>query len=74
MDERCQECGIAERIEADQLKCIKLGKIFNKGECILTDCIYFIEKVFEDGECLTPLEHLLIMEQKLKSRHMKGPI
>lgn len=75
MDKQCEGCGIARPGPVQgKFKCVKFEKIFEQGECILTACIYYIEKVFEDGEALTPIEHLLIMEQNLKSRHMKGPI
>ena len=74
LGKQCVECGIAEPAGEGKLECVKYRKIFAAGENFLNGCHYFSEKTFEDGEMLSPLEHLLIKEQEINSRHMKGPV
>ena len=70
----CLECGIAG--EEDGIsKCYKYNWSIAEGAKIHKDaCPYFIKRIVEDGEPLTPQQHILISEQELSSRHMKGPV
>ncbi len=72
MIKKCEYCGIAGVVEQNKFECAKFKKAFTLGENILTNCNYFIEKIIEDGEPFTPQQHLLIKEQELSAKHMKG--
>lgn len=69
----CKNCGIAIENDVDSVECFKFGKknIFEDTE---KNCIYYMEIKYEDGEAMTPLQHLLLKEQELKARKMKGVI
>ncbi|PKM46366.1 MAG: hypothetical protein CVV03_05440 [Firmicutes bacterium HGW-Firmicutes-8] len=70
----CIECGIAGE-ENGIWKCYKYNCTIAEAAKIHKDaCPYFIKRIFEDGEPLTPQQHLLMSEQELSSRHMKGPV
>lgn len=74
MESKCCECGIAAAIDQHHYECAKLKKIFSSGENLMVNCYYFCEKIYEDGELLSPLEHLLMKEQDINSKHLKGPV
>ena len=69
----CGNCGIAINQDGDSVECFKFGK---KNTLIVNTekCDYYSEVIHEDGEAMTPLQHLLLKEQELKSRKMKGVI
>ncbi|MFA5880861.1 MAG: hypothetical protein WC834_01595 [Eubacteriales bacterium] len=70
----CIECGIAGE-ENGIWKCYKYNCTIAEAVKIHKDaCPNFIKRIFEDGEPLTPQQHLLMSEQELSSRHMKGPV
>lgn len=69
----CGNCGIGEKRDDGTIKCVKYKNIKNEldnGE----NCLYYTEFRFEDGEIMNPLQHLLLKEQDLKSKHMKSTI
>lgn len=70
----CKECGIAGE-ENGIWRCYKYNLSIEETVKMHTDaCPYFLKRIYEEGEPLTPLQHLLISERELLSRHMKGPI
>lgn len=70
----CLDCGIAGEDNGIS-KCYKYGYPVEEAAKIHDGtCRYFIRKIFEDGEPLTPRQHLLMIEQEITSRHMKGPV
>ncbi|MCX7749138.1 MAG: hypothetical protein N2645_19935 [Clostridia bacterium] len=69
----CSNCGIAIKHDEDSLDCFKFGK--KNASIVDTEkCDYYTKVIYEDGEAMTPLQHLLLKEQELKSRKMKGVI
>lgn len=70
----CKKCGIAGK-QNHILICHKYGCPVEEAEKMHKDfCPYFIGRICEDGEPLTPQQHLLMSEQELSARHMKGPV
>jgi hypothetical protein len=68
------DCGIAGE-DNGIWRCYKYGcPVEEAAKMHRETCLYFIRKIFEDGEPLTPQQHLLMSEQELTSRHMKGPV
>jgi len=69
----CSNCGIAIKHDGDSVECFKFGK---KNSSIVDAevCDYHTGVIYEDGEAMTPFQHLLLKEQELKSRKMKGVI
>ena len=67
----CENCGIAIMNNVESVECFKFGK---KSALLVTEksCTYHIDIKYEDGEAMTPLQHLLLKEQELKARKMKG--
>ncbi|MCC0650778.1 hypothetical protein ACTPDI_17705 [Clostridioides difficile] len=69
----CVTCGISSKTEDEKIECMKYKRI-QKSPNIENNCLYYIEFKFEEGELLNPLQHLLLKEQELKSKHMKNTI
>lgn len=70
----CKNCGIGILTEEHGLiKCFKYNTM-NEPDESKESCLYFIETVYEDEEPLPPLQHLLLKEEELKARKMKGVI
>ena len=69
----CESCGIAITRDENLLECLKFRRR-NSSQNIEDSCIYYIETKFEDGEAMTPHQQLLLKEQELKARKMKGVI
>lgn len=68
----CKTCGLLD-IKAEFGYCVRFKKtITNVGEG--DDCIYFLNEIFEDGERLTPQQHLLVQDQDFKDKKMRGPM
>lgn len=74
MGRMCSDCGIAGPIDEKWFECLKFKKKFCPGENLMFDCTYFCPRILEEGEPLSPLEHLLMKEQDLASKHMRGPV
>lgn len=70
MIHQCLDCGLAVQ-DGDAWHCFKYRKLVTEDP---QGCPSFIERQFEDGEILTPVQHLLLLEQELKRHHMKGTI
>ncbi|WP_094607041.1 hypothetical protein SPSIL_029530 [Sporomusa silvacetica DSM 10669] len=75
MAEKCFSCGIADRVADGRLLCFKykfeISAITAKEK---SDCYYFIEPQYEDGEPLTAAQTLMIKEGEVASRRMRGPV
>jgi len=68
------ECGIASE-ENGSWKCYKYGcPVEEAAKMHRETCPYFIRRIYEEGEPLTPQQHLLMIEQEVSSRHMKWPV
>lgn len=68
----CARCGIAKR-ENDRLRCIKYHYLMKPSETE-RECSYFTPFIEEDGELLSPEQHLMLKEVEMQARGFKGPI
>lgn len=66
----CHNCGLSIEDSNDLVSCFKYRILSNSHE-VKTNCIYYIERIIEDGESLPPIQHLLLVEQELGKRKMK---
>lgn len=68
----CTTCGLLDRsIDIDY--CVRFKKkIADPGEG--EDCIYYCKFKYEDGERLTPQQHLIMQNQEFRSKKMHGPM
>jgi len=66
----CHNCGLGIEDNNDLISCFKYKTLSNSQE-EKSDCIYFIERIVEDGEPWPPIQHLLLVEQELGKRKMK---
>lgn len=69
----CLNCGLGIEDSSGQVSCFKYKTSSNSQE-EKTNCLYFIEKIIEEGEPLPPIQHLLLVEQQLGMRKMKVSI
>ncbi|RDY23196.1 hypothetical protein CHF27_009615 [Romboutsia maritimum] len=69
----CGNCGIGSKREDGSIECFKYKKIKDALENS-EKCLYYTQYKFEDGELMNPLQHLILKEQDLKSKHMKNTI
>jgi hypothetical protein len=71
---KCSECGLLERI-SESLYCHRFEKEISEEEFpVERGCLYFCQVIYEDGEPLTPRQHLIMQNKELKSRKMRGPV
>lgn len=69
---KCVECGLFSPV---QKECVWFKKILTKADIEASDeCSYFIEIMYEDGEPLTPYQHLMFKRQDIESKKMQGPV
>ena len=68
----CANCGISMP-DGQELKCYKY-KIGVDGNEDKEKCRFYAERIYEDGELMSPAEHLLISEQTVQSMHMRGVV
>ncbi len=66
----CRNCGLGIEDNNDLVSCFKYKTLSNSEE-EKSNCLYFIEKIIEDGEPLPPIQHLILIEQELGKRKMK---
>lgn len=69
----CENCGIAITNNQNGVECFKFG-MKSAPQNAEKSCMYHIDIKYEDGEAMTPLQHLLLKEQELKARKMRGVI
>lgn len=68
----CSGCGLLDKSVSPGY-CLRFKKsIFNisRGD----HCIYFFREIFEEGERLTPQQHLIMQDQNIRSKKMQGPL
>ncbi len=68
----CMNCGLLDQ-QVSPAYCLRFKKAI-KGTDEGEDCIYYQKVILEDGEILTPQQHLLIQDQDFRSKKMQGPI
>ena len=69
----CENCGLGENENGSLVRCFKY-KTLNDGQDDKESCLYYIERIWEEGEPLLSLQHLLLKEGELKARMMKGVV
>lgn len=75
MSIECVSCGIAAKTPDGKLWCVKYKfEISGETAANRSDCYYFIEPQFEDGEPMSVQQNLMIKECELASRRMRGPV
>lgn len=72
----CKKCGIADEVDQQQRWfCLKYKKELTVEEVSQEhDCSFFIPIRYENDEALSSFEHLLLKEQEVTGKKMKGPI
>lgn len=74
MPTNCARCGIAKR-ENGRLRCVKYHYLMTpQTPETERECSYFTPFMEEDGELLSPEEHLMLKEVEMQARGFKGPI
>ncbi|SFG81320.1 hypothetical protein SAMN05660649_02771 [Desulfotomaculum arcticum] len=70
----CASCGIAKR-ENNKLHCLKYHHLMSPDTPgTERECTFFTHLMEEDGEVLSPEEHLMLKEVEMQARGFKGPI
>ena len=74
MTDICLECGVAA-VKPDGTRwCERYKVVVGIPETKRKSCTYFFEFQYDDGELLSPLQHLYLVENQVNSRHMRGPV
>ncbi|VBB06446.1 Hypothetical protein LUCI_1678 [Lucifera butyrica] len=74
MSVKCFLCGIASKRD-NRLWCEKYQVVVTEDDPNnKNDCHYFMEVVIEDGEPLSARQHLMLKENELASRKMRGTV
>lgn len=68
----CLHCGLL-KMEDREGFCFRFKKNINLNKPE-TDCIYYIKRMYEDGEALSPQQHLILQDQDFRSKKMQGPM
>ncbi len=69
---KCVQCGLFSPV---QKECVWFKKILTQADIEASgDCTYFTEIMYEDGEPLTPYQHLMFKRQDIDSKKMRGPV
>ena len=69
----CMNCGLGTKENSEFIGCYKYKTLNNPLED-KEGCLYFIETRSEEGDPFTPFQHLLLKEDELKERKMKGVV
>lgn len=72
----CLTCGLLEQ-GSEPYFCLRFKKEISSSEArggAGENCIYYFKTVSEDGEPLTPKQHLIIQDQDFRSKKMQGPM
>jgi hypothetical protein len=78
---KCKECGLLERRDKNPC-CIRVNPCCIRFKREITikeifkekECPYFYNIIWENEEPLSPLQHLIMQNEELKSRKMQGPV
>ena len=68
----CTTCGLFERSKEPGY-CVRFKKTIAET-AVGEDCIYYLKEIYEDGERLTPQQHLIVQDQDFRSKKMQGPM
>jgi hypothetical protein len=68
----CTKCGLFVTGEG---KCLWYKKQLSEREVAAgDDCLYFTGIIYEDGEPLSPHQHIMFKQQDVNSKKMQGPV
>ncbi len=67
----CKDCGL---FDSGNSYCFRYKKEVGKELSVKDDCLYFYKIKKEDGDPLSPQEHLLLQENEKKNKKMRGPV
>jgi len=70
---RCEDCGLLAWREGD-LVCVHPRGIPGTDPAEERAWERYFETIYEDGEKLSPAQHLLLDAEQRRSRRMRGPI
>jgi hypothetical protein len=68
----CPTCGLLDKQDSTDY-CLRFKKVV-KDSSAGENCIYYFKKQYEDGELLSPQQHLLLQNQDQRSKKMQGPM
>ena len=73
---KCINCGMLDSAGKEEVyKCVRFAKEVTAQESEdEIKCHYYLDIVFEEGQRLSPSQHLLIQEGEHRSKKMRGPI
>jgi len=72
---KCVTCGLLDQ-DVKPYLCLRFNKEITEedaGKDLGVDCFYHCKIKYEDGEQLTPKQHLILQDQEFRSKKMKGP-
>lgn len=67
---RCTDCGLLEQKDPAGF-CVRFKQVPDK---VKTHCMYFLPLQYEDGRPLSPLQHLILQDEVLRRKKMRGPV
>ncbi len=73
---KCITCGLLEKA-AERYYCLRFKKVVSPTEAegeANSNCIYHCKVITEGGEPLTPGQHLIMQDQDLRGKKMRGPV
>lgn len=73
---KCITCGLLEK-ETGRFYCLRFKKEVSPDEAegkSEWECIYYCKIMTEAGEPLTPRQHLILQDQDLRGKKMRGPV
>lgn len=73
---KCIDCGLLDKDKKKGIYiCVRFEKeIPEEKSAAEIECGYYLDNIFEDGEPLSPRQHLIMQEGERRSRKMRGPI
>ncbi len=73
---KCIDCGLLDRAGKEGVyRCVRFAKDVPAAESEFEiKCDYFMDIISEEGNRLSPAQHLLIQDGEHRSRKMRGPI
>lgn len=70
----CTTCGLLEKKNGG-FYCHRFRKTVSGEEAErIRDCLYYCPVITEEGEPLSPQQHLIMQDQDLKRKKMRGPV
>ena len=68
----CSTCGLLDK-QVSPHYCLRFKKVVEDFSAD-QDCIYYFKEQYEEGELLTPQQHLLLQNQDKRSKKLQGPM